>query len=181
MEYLYKNSLSKVSTYKNVPDLWNDLAIKITDNARKYLITEAEKYLDHSFPSIPATLFMDFKRTGNRVRFEEVYFAKRRALNALVLGEICEDKGRFIDDIINGIYSICEESAWQLPAHNSYVRDTPQNLLPNTDRPIIELFACETGALLSTISNVLKKKLDSVSEETRNNLLDKINLTNQIF
>lgn len=165
MEYLYKNSLSKVSSYNPVPDLWDDLSKNISETARKYLIKEAEKYIGHSFPPIPATLFMDFKRTGNRVRFEEVYFAKRRALNALVLGEICEDKGRFIDDIINGIYSICEESAWQLPAHNSYVRDTPQNLLPDTDRPIIELFACETGALLSTISNVLRKKLDSVSEE----------------
>ena len=165
MEYLYKKTLSNITSYRPVPDLWDDLSKNISETAREYLVKEAEKYLDYSFPSIPATLFMDFKRTGNRVRFEDVYFAKRRALNALVLGEVCEDKGRFIDDIINGIYSICEESAWQLPAHNSYVRDTPQNILPDTDRPIIELFACETGAQLSTISCILRKKLDSVSKE----------------
>ncbi len=41
---------------------------------------------------------------------------------------------------------ICEESAWQLPAHNSYIRDTPQLPLPDTTRPIVDLFAAETGA-----------------------------------
>lgn len=170
MKYLYKNTLSKVSNCISIPDLWDVLCDNISDDARKYLIGEAENHIDYSFPQIPATLFMDFKRTGNRVRFENVYFSKRRALNALVIGEICEDKGRFIDDIINGIYSICEESAWQLPAHNSYIRDTPQNLLPDTDRPIIELFACETGAQLATISNLLRKKLDSVSIEIRHRI-----------
>ncbi len=165
MEYLYKDALSRAGNVHAITDLWDDLRGSITENARKYLIKDAEHYLGYSFAPIPATLFMDFKRTGNRVRFEDVYFNKRRVLNSLVLGELCEDKGRFVDDIINGIYSICEESAWQLPAHNSYKRDTPQNILPNTDRPIIELFACETGAQLATISYVLKDKLDSVSDE----------------
>lgn len=165
MEYLYKNTLSKINTLHTLSDLWEGITNNITDDASKYLIEEANKYLSFSFEPIPATLFMEFKRTGNRVHFEDVYFGKRRALNALVLGEICEDKGRFLDDIINGIYSICEESAWQLPAHNSYKRDTPQNILPDTDRPIIELFACETGAQLATISYILKDKLDNVSDE----------------
>ena len=170
MEYLYKDSLSKAVTIQKTDNLFGAIKANISSNARTYLINEAVKYLGYSFPSISATLFMDFGRTGNRVHFEDIYFAKRRALNALVLGEICEDKGRFIDDIINGIYSICEESAWQLPAHNSYKRDEKQNLLPNTDRPIIELFACETGALLATVSNILRDKLDNVSKEIRHRI-----------
>ena len=34
-------------------------------------------------------------------------------------------------------------------AHNSYIRDTPQLPLPDTTRPIVDLFAAETGALLA--------------------------------
>lgn len=165
MDNLYKTAISKATNLHTLSDLWTDIKKNISDNACKYLIKEAESHLNYTWPAIPATLFMEFKRTGNRVHFEDVYFTKRRVLNALVLGELCEDKGRFIDDIINGIYSICEESAWQLPAHNSYLRDTPQNILPNTDRPIIELFACETGAQLASINTILKDKLQSVSEE----------------
>ena len=74
MEYLYKHTLSKVSNYTPVSGLWDGLGDNISDDAKKYLIGEAENYIAYSFPSIPATLFMDFKRTGNRIRFEDVYF-----------------------------------------------------------------------------------------------------------
>ena len=74
-----------------------------------------------------------------------------------------EHKGRFLDDIINGIYSICEESAWQLPAHNSYIRDTPQLILPDVTRPVMDLFACETGALLACAAYLLEEEFNAVS------------------
>ena len=48
-------------------------------------------------------------RTGNRVRYEDKLFSKRQALGALVLAECVENKGRFTDDIVNGIYAICDE------------------------------------------------------------------------
>lgn len=62
-----------------------------------------------------------------------------------------------------GIFSICEESAWQLPPHNSYERDTPQLLLPDATQPVLDLFACETGAILGTVCYLLKEKLDAIS------------------
>lgn len=106
---------------------------------------------------------MAFSRTGNRTAFEELYFAKRRALNTLILAEGAEHQGNYLNDIINGIYSICEEPAWQLPAHNSYIRDTPQLPLPDVTAPVLDLFACETGALLATVYYLLYDELNSVS------------------
>ena len=127
------------------------------------LILEGEKYLDYHYPSLPATLFLNFTRTGNRTLYETTYFEKRNALNALVLAECVENEGRFLDDILNGIWSLCEESAWHLPAHNSYIRNTPNLPLPDTTRPIIELFACETGAQLAMIYYLLKDVLEPIS------------------
>ncbi len=142
----------------------DDVKKGATSKAREEIVRAAEGRMGYDFPHISATMFMNFKRTGNRVDYEDVYFGKRRALNDLVLGEVLEGKGRFLDDIINGIFSICEESAWQLPAHNSYIRDTPQLLLPDTDRPVLDLFACETGAQLATVYHLLKQPLDEISE-----------------
>lgn len=121
-----------------------------------------EGYLNFNYPSLSATDFMDFSRTGNRVRYEDRLFGKRHALSALVLAECVENKGRFLDDIINGIFSICEESAWQLPAHNSYERDTPQLLLPDATAPILDLFSCETSAVLATAYYLLGARLDEI-------------------
>ena len=104
-----------------------------------------------------------FRRTGNRERYQERLFNRRLALNALVLAECTEHQGRFMDDIINGFFCICEETAWQLPAHNSYIRDTPQLILPDVNRPVVDLFAAETGAILSTAAYLLQEELDLVS------------------
>ncbi len=138
---------------------WNSL----DKDYKLALINNGEKYLDFEFKAIPATLFMEFVQTGNRSHFEDVYFAKRRAFNALVLAECVENNSRFMPNIINGLFSILEESAWQLPAHNSYIRDTPQFILPDTTRPILDLFACETGALIATCYHLLKTKFDEIS------------------
>lgn len=140
-------------------EAWNSLDREWQESAIKL----AESYLHFEYPHLSATDFLDFSRTGNRVRYENRYFIKRYALNALVLAECVENKGRFMDDIVNGIFSICEESAWQLPPHNTYVRDMPQLPLPDASAPVLELFACETGAVLATTAYLLSKKLDEVS------------------
>ena len=127
------------------------------------LVKMGESRLNYAFPAIRATDYMRFKRDGDRAAFESLYFGKRSALNDLIQAECVEHQGRFLDDIINGIYSICEESAWQLPAHNSYIRDTPQLILPDVTRPVMDLFACETGALLACAAYLLEDDLNTVS------------------
>ena len=106
---------------------------------------------------------MRFLRTGNRTAYEDIYFARRHALCALAAAECVEHCGRFLDDIVNGIFALCEESGWQLPPHNSYRRDQPQQLLPDSARPVLDLFACETGALLACVLYLLGRELDKVS------------------
>lgn len=136
---------------------------KLPEDLKKTIVKEGEVYLGYAYPPIRATDFMGFLRTGNRVVFEELYFARRHALCGLVMAECVEHRGRFLDDIINGIFAICEESAWQLPPHNSYIRNEPQYLLPDVTRPVLDLFACETGALLGCVHYLLEKELDAVT------------------
>ncbi len=130
---------------------------------KQCLVNAGEAKLNYEFPIIRATDYMRFKRDGERAAFEALYFGKRNALNDLIQAECVEHQGRFLDDIINGIYSICEESAWQLPAHNSYIRDTPQFILPDVTRPVMDLFACETGALLACAAYLLEDEFNAVS------------------
>ncbi len=135
----------------------------ISPALKERILKEGESYLGYQYPYIFATDFMNFTRTGNRVAYEDLYFARRHALCALVTAECVEYKGRFMDDIVNGIFILCEESGWQLPPHNSYQRDKPQLLLPDSARPVLDLFACETGALLTCASYLLGQELDEIS------------------
>ena len=130
----YQEPFRSLALYPPITDraAWEGL----DEEWKKGALALGERYLRFDFLPLTATDFMDFTRTGNRVRYENKCFSKRHAVNALVLAECVENKGRFLDDIINGIFSICEESAWQLPPHNSYIRDTPQLLLPDSTTPV---------------------------------------------
>ncbi len=135
----------------------------LSGSLKAEMLAEGERYLNYNYPPLYATDYMRFKRTGDRGSFEDVYFARRHALCALTLAECVQGQGRFLDDIINGIFIICEESGWQRPAHTTYIRDTPQHILPDLAHPIIDLFAAETGALLAWISYLLGNSLDKIS------------------
>ena len=124
---------------------------------------QGEALLGRDWGGLSAADYLAFTRTGDRAAFENKYFPRRRDLDALVLAECCQHQGRFLDDIANGVWAICEESGWQLPAHNSYVRDAPARPLPDAERPVLDLFACETGAILALIPLLLGPELDAVS------------------
>ena len=139
--------------------------LALPDEVQTALIAEGEQALATPYPPLPATLYLDFHRTGQRTPFEDSYFARRRLLNALVMAECVEHRGRFLDRIVEDVMLLCEESGWQLPAHNALVRDGPRLPLPDPDRPVIDLFAAESGAQLAVIAVLLKPELDAVSPQ----------------
>ena len=123
-------------------------------------LRRAQAALDEPWPALPATLYLDFARTGNRTRFQDPYNARRRKLERLVIGECVEAQGRFIDPIIDGLWMICEESTWCLPAHIGAQR--AGRGLPDAHEPILDLFAGETASLLAWTHYLLSAVLDEV-------------------
>lgn len=73
-------------------------------------IVQAEGYLNYKWPSIPASTCILLAKTGNQSKYETICHEKRSVLGTLLLAEIAENKGRFIDQIIDGVWSFCEDS-----------------------------------------------------------------------
>ena len=113
-----------------------------------------EAALQTPIAPLPLSLWLDFTHTGRRTPWETAYFSRRARLCALVSAECVEHKGRFLDEIADTVWAICEESAWQLPAHNSYVRDTPQ-LPPAGHHPPHRGFICRRDRRASGADPVL--------------------------
>lgn len=139
-------------------EAWNG----VPDKLKALVLADAQAALCRNWSVITAGDYRQFSQNGNRADFEALYFSRRRMLNDLVLGELLQDEGRFLPAIVDGIWLICEESGWQLPAHNSYERGGIRHPLPDVDRPVIDLFAAETAALLSTIVALMGRRLDAV-------------------
>ncbi|MDR1455544.1 MAG: heparinase II/III-family protein [Tannerella sp.] len=125
----------------------------------------AESVLDYDWPTVPATLSLLIVRTGNRSEYQKISYRKRIVLANMILAELYENRGRFIDPIINGIWSICEESWWGSSAH-----------LPQTDeyaglmdvtQPYVDLYTGVTGGILAWADYFLGDRFDAVSPQIR--------------
>jgi len=131
------------------------------ESVRIGYIKKAEQYLGKEWEILPATFFLDFVRNDNRTRYENMFFGRRQRLTCLVMAEVFENKGRFLDDIANGVWAICEESFWGVPAHIGAQKKGSG--LPDITEPIIDLFAAETGELLAWTYYLTGDKLNQIS------------------
>lgn len=128
--------------------------------ARERLVSAGERRKGSQWEPLPATLLLEFVRTGNRSHFEQVQFERRTQLRELVVAECVEGQRRFLDDIANGIWTTCEETFWGLPAHlGMQKRGTG---LPDVTEPVIDLFAAETASLIAWSIYLLGSALDTV-------------------
>jgi hypothetical protein len=138
-------------------DPWESLP----ETIRARHVADGEAYLDHDWPTVLATRFLDYVRDGDRDRMQRVSFGRRSALVSLVLAECTEGEGRFLDDIVNGVWAICEETYWGVSAHIGVQRAGAG--LPDASEPTVDLFAAETSALLAWVVYLLGDDLDAVS------------------
>jgi hypothetical protein len=148
------------------------------DDVRAATTERAERAASEPLPALPATRFLEYARTGVGAPYFETYSARRRILRDLVVGEALERAGRFVDGIIDAVWSICEETWWGGPAHVFMQGGEPG--LPDADDHLVDLFAAETaGALAWTVhlvGDVLQQAAPAVTRrihtEVRRRVLD---------
>ncbi len=135
--------------------LWHDSVPQVM---RQSYIHYGEQYRGKSWTVLPWTVFAENKTTGNRVNYEGLCFEKRRQLAALVMAEIMEGEGRFMNDIIDGIGSFCEETWWGIPAHYA-------KAIPLTENQEVDLFNAETASLIVWTKYMLQPRFDQFSPD----------------
>ena len=130
-------------------------------DVRKSLLDAGEKQLKGEWPVLTASLFLEFKRNGNRSHFEGIRNQRRSRLQELTVAECVEGKGRFMDEILNGLWATCEETYWGYPAHLSAQKAGFG--LPDVTEPIVDLFAAETSAQVAWTLYLLGPALAKLS------------------
>ncbi|HOK45502.1 MAG TPA: heparinase II/III family protein [Bryobacteraceae bacterium] len=134
----------------------------LPQDARAALLEAGERQLKTPWEVLPATVFLEFQRNGNRSRYEGLRNRRRNKLQALVIAECIEGKGRFLDEIANGVWLTCEESFWGVPAHLGVQKAGVG--LPDVTEPIVDLFAAETASLLAWTDYLVGPQLAGVSK-----------------
>lgn len=144
---------------KNQRNVWDSIDVEV----RTYYLEKATAIKGFDWKSLAATSMLEFVRTGNRTNYEKLSFDKRKALVVFSMAELIENKGRFIDDIVDGVWSICEESYWGLPSHLKHSKAGEG--LVDVEEPFVDLFAAETARILALINYFHKAEFNKISPQ----------------
>lgn len=131
---------------------WQAIARKNTPELVANLLAAGEEAARQPVPALSASLFLEYKRTGERTGFETPLHLRRSRLTTLLLAECLEGQGRFLDPVLDLAWATCEESAWNYPAHISD--------LPDLSFPQLDLQTGITTLLLAEVDYLLGDQLD---------------------
>lgn len=126
---------------------------------RQRLIRRGAETLPQPIPELTQELWEDYFVTGRRIAFENVYFAKRKKLNRLVLAYCVSGELRFLARTEDYVRSLLAEPTWCLPCHHRYGDEPDIHQEVDPERPVIDLFAAETGSQLAVLYYLLKNEL----------------------
>ncbi len=159
-----QQALIPKAQWKPYPQTTEEWRKRLPDSTANQLIKNGENTLKYKFEPISASTSLDFVRSGDRQQHGNLSFGKRNALMNLVLAESIENRGRFTEAIMNGVWSICEESYWGVPAHIGTTG------LPDVENPVVDLFGAETAAVLALTDYFTGEKLDKINPLLRSRI-----------
>ena len=128
---------------------------------RADIIRRGEEALKCDWPTVKASAYMEFTRSGDRDIMQNPQSVRQNATRALALAELVEGKGRFFDALMDGVWALCEQSTWVLSAHLTLQKKGPG--LPDPNDTVLDLTAGEIGAMLSWIHYYFAADLDKIS------------------
>ena len=92
---------------------------------------------------------------------EKIHNSNLNAISALFIAEMTEGKGRFMDQLSNGIFHTCEMTSWAISAHLAHQR--VKGSFPKLGDHVIELVSGDIGATFSWIYYFLNKEFDKIN------------------
>ena len=155
-----KNLPKKQAAYRPFPrfeerEVWE----RLSEQRKERLAERGRKNLQDPLPEISRALWDDYFLSGRRAPFEAVYFARRKILNRLVLAYCVTPEEPLLKRIEELTESLLREGSWCLPPHHRFSENEPLMRVPDPQKPVIDLFAAETGAQLAVLHYLLNEEL----------------------
>ncbi len=144
------------------------------------LLAYYESLKDLPYPMLTASQFMAFVKTGSRKAYEDPYFLRRRKLIASVMHMCVTGTSDALEDVIDGIWCICEESSWVISAHN--VNPFPGTVkaadkpLPDVNDRYVDLFAAQTAMILALTGALVGREIDKEAPVIRRRMAEEIEM-----
>ncbi|MDR1800061.1 MAG: heparinase II/III-family protein [Bifidobacteriaceae bacterium] len=131
----------------------------VADPALQALLDRAAADLLRPWPPTAAHAWARFRRDGNRTEYEATCFARTARLTRAVVAAAWQPTPERLDEVADGAILLTEQSSWCWPAHDD-AWHTSGAVLPDVDRPFLDLGAGEVAAQLAWLWHALGQPLE---------------------
>jgi hypothetical protein len=139
------------------------------------LRSRAEAELGTPWPTPLPHEYARFFRDGHRDTYEQTVFARQRRLSrAAVLATVTLDP-LWMDEVVDGVGLLCEQSSWCWPAHDDTVQ-ARRSFLPTVTDPFLDLGAGEVAGQLTYVDHLLGERLDEHAPGVRARLRHEVDI-----
>jgi hypothetical protein len=111
------------------------------------------------WPQTLASQYARFFRDGDRTVYEARVAARHARLTRATLAALLDPSADRIDDVVDGVLLLCEQSTWCWAAHDDTF-DRFGRVTPTVTEPYLDLGASEVAAQLAWIDHLLGPALD---------------------
>lgn len=134
---------------------------KLFGTTKDEMIRRGEKQLSYEWQVVKATDYIEFERSGSREIMENPFGNNNMAIVDLLLAELAEGKGRFMPQLINGVFHTCEMTSWALSAH--LITQKVHRSLPDHREQLIDLTSGDLSSMLAWTYYFLHTEFDKVN------------------
>lgn len=134
---------------------------KLFGTTKAQMISRGEKQLSYQWQVVKAMDYIEFERSGSREVMEKPFGDNNMAIVDLLLAELAEGQGRFIPQLINGVFHTCEMTSWALSAH--LISQKVHRSLPDHREQLIDLTSGDLSSMLAWTYYFFHAEFDKVN------------------
>lgn len=123
------------------------------------VLARASGDLGTSWQVAPASAAARVHGDGDRESWESVVFERQRRLSRAVVAAAVTEERRWLDEVLDGVWLLCEQTSWCWPAHDD--ARAAGSVLAIPDKPFLDLGAGEVAAQLAWVDHIVGEPLEA--------------------
>lgn len=125
------------------------------------LIATGDDLLKSEWSVLKVTDYLDYVKTGQLGPYGGPSTKRHEKLSQLIIAELVDGKGKFMPEIVNGLWLTLEESTWVLPEHIHLQK--AGDGLPDPNEVVIDLRSGDIAAMVAWTRLLLYDELNNIS------------------
>lgn len=134
---------------------------QLIGDSKEDIIKAGQQYLDYHWTVVRATDYLEYEKSGNRNTMQNPNNQNARVFSILLMAELAEGKGRFVNDLMNGVLFFSEMTSWAESAHLAVFQKT-RRAMPDFREDVLELHQGGMAQMLSWTYYFLKDSFDKI-------------------